>query len=98
MVRGFYQEMPHIRVPGTQQSIDLQIEDRTADEVIELIHDIANGIPIVDKWGRSIEIDNEDRRREFIREIGSNSFFQNMLTKFSDNERRLIQVILSLVE
>jgi hypothetical protein len=97
MVKGFYTEMPHILVPGTERSFDLELEDKTADDVIQLIKDIAEGNPISDKWERTVELDDEKNRKEFIRVIGNNFIFKSMLNKFTENERSLIQAILALV-
>jgi len=89
-------EMPWLKVHG--KDFDLELENFTSNtDFIEFLSEIFSGKQVTDKFGNVLQLRGLSDKQNFIDSLYDNSLFKILLkSKFTDNERRLIEIISSM--
>ena len=95
MIKKIYKEMPHIDY-GKGKIIDLELENfKTSEEIINFIESILLGDEFKDRHGNIIKLDSRREKIKFLNNLVNDIIFKNIVkNKFSENEKKLINIIL----
>lgn len=90
--------MPHIDYGDDHELFDLEIETfKDMSNFIQYLDDIIDGKPKKDKYGNVIRLKSRRERIEFIQSLKNNPMFSAFVKhKLSDNERKLINMIMRI--
>lgn len=101
MVRG-YNETPWFDVsstPGEKKNFDLELEKKTADDLIAFIQHLMAGETVEDQFGTQLTLADYGDRVKFLDKIRDSQIFRGIVSaKFSENERRLLGVIFGMID
>lgn len=88
-------EMPHVFYGD--KGFDLEYENiNDPEKLLLFLEDILSGKVYKDKHGEVIQLNNRNERIKFLNSLKDNDVFNNIVNhKFSDNEKKLLKMLLN---